>query len=205
MNWETNCDITDIQVLVDNSNIIPNYESSKTSYPAQLRATVSEVVFHVATYAPTTTVTINGNEMVSSTANTLNTYTAQITKGVKNTFNIIATAQDGQTKSVQYVVELTSLQADRTNTLKVLNVNGVDVADGDVIKVSHDVESVQVLAQPDSSAATLSSYDNPKELVYGENIISITCTPEEGPHKTYTVKVIRDYPAELEDISISYL
>ena len=202
MNWETNCDITDIQVLVDNSNIIPNYESSKTSYPAQLRATVSEVVFHVATYAPTTTVTINGNEMVSSTANTLNTYTAQITKGVKNTFNIIATAQDGQTKSVQYVVELTSLQADRTNTLKVLNVNGVDVADGDVIKVSHDVESVQVLAQPDSSAATLSSYDNPKELVYGENIISITCTPEEGPHKTYTVKVIRDYPAELEDISI---
>lgn len=206
IDWETNPNISDIKALVDSKNIIQPFDSTQIQYSATVRAATTEVVFHVATVAPTATVTIttaDGTQnMTSSASNTLNTYTASIVAGQKNVFKFKCTAQDGTHQSAEYTVEITSVAADTVNTLKIFNVNGVDVKDGDVLKVKEEVESVPVLVQADSAYATISPYNNPTDLVYGENIISVTVTAENESHKTYTCKVIRDYPVDLEDIVI---
>lgn len=207
--WDTNANVTDIQALINGVNKIPTFAASTVNYDSteNIRATVKEVVFHVATYAPTTTVTVNGEPMDSTDANTLNTKTMSITPGIANTFTFVATSKDGSATKT-YTVKLTSASAETDNTLTVFTIDGNNVLGLNTLSVKEDVESVPVLATAKSSYATLSQFNGTTptdvELEYGENIISVTVTPEDenASPKTYSVKVIRDYPVELTNLVI---
>ena len=59
------------------------------------------------------------------------------------------------------------------------------------VTVPEDVESVEVYATAQDSAATISGTGN-KTLEYGENALNVVVTAEDGTIKTYTINVTRE-------------
>ena len=65
------------------------------------------------------------------------------------------------------------------------------------VTVPEDVESVEVYATAQDSAATVSGTGS-QTLAYGENALSVVVTAEDGTTKTYTINVTREGEGEAE-------
>ena len=105
----------------------------------------------------------------------------------ENTLTVTVTAANGEVTQ-DYTVTLVVLQSDDTS-LSVFQINGVDVADGDVIEVDPLTTEVEVVAEASDPNATL-EIEGYTDLVEGDNTVVVTVTAVDGSTAEFGVTVI---------------
>ncbi|NBW74140.1 MAG: hypothetical protein EBR26_07070, partial [Microbacteriaceae bacterium] len=106
----------------------------------------------------------------------------------ENTLTITVTAADGET-TADYTITLIVLPSSDVS-LEVLQVNGVDVADGDVVEVEPGVSEVDVEVVTSDPDATFEVF-GASDLVAGVNDVVITVTAaDQVTVVDYTVSVV---------------
>jgi VCBS repeat-containing protein len=134
------------------------------------------------------------------------TYSVSGVSGLVSGSNLVTVrvlAADGFTaKSYVVVVTVPSFAAD--NTLKLFQVDGVDVHSGDVVDVLSGVSSVPVVAVANSENASV-VVSGGSGLHVGLNVVTVSVTAENGDPASYvvTVRVAASGDSGLESILVN--
>lgn len=114
----------------------------------------------------------------------------------KNVFNLIVTAEDGNTKKT-YKLNITRTDTrDVNNNLSSLSVSGVDIDFNKntlnyTVKLESEITTIEIDAEAESNKATLTGTG--KYLLKNDNnVFNIVITAENGTTKKYTITIVRN-------------
>ena len=176
----TNANLETLEV--EDNDITPAFDKDTTSYTLDVDSDVESVKINATTEDEHATLTGDG--------------TKDLTYG-SNVFDIVVTAEDGETTKT-YTVTVTREMSNEV-TLSDLTVDG-DTVDGfdpsvtsyDIGTVENDVTSITIGATPDDDNATVTGTGE-KNLEVGDNTFEVVVTAQDGVTKgTYTIKVTRE-------------
>ena len=102
----------------------------------------------------------------------------------ENTLTVTVTAADGETTAEYNVTLNVALNSDAS--LATFQVNGNDVADGDVVDLDPYTTSVEVTAEATDPDATV-EIEGAEDLQVGENLLIVTVTAADGSGESYVV------------------
>ncbi|NIK78515.1 hypothetical protein FHS15_003653 [Paenibacillus castaneae] len=188
-------DATLSELSLSGATLSPTFASGTLTYTA-----------NVANNVTSTTVSASTSDAVATIA-AADLGSKQLIVG-ENTFTVHVTAEDGITNK-NYTVTVTRA-ASSDAALSALALSGVTMSptfDSDTLAytadVANNVTSTIVEATQNDATATISADDlGSKQLLVGENIITVHVRAEDGTTKNYTVTVIR---AQSSDAALSEL
>ncbi|NBW73922.1 MAG: hypothetical protein EBR26_05950, partial [Microbacteriaceae bacterium] len=106
----------------------------------------------------------------------------------ENILTVTVTAADGETTQ-DYTITLIVLPGSDTS-LEIFQVEGTDVADGDVVELDYDTTDVSVIAEPTDPNARVEIIGD-TELIAGENTLEVIVTAADGvTSETYFVTLL---------------
>lgn len=181
-------------LLVSGHTLTPNFSPSGTSYTVTVDAAISNITITAIPEVSTTTVTGVGNKaLVTGT----------------NTFNVIATSEDNQSKT--YVIVVTK-KASNDSSLASLSLS--ETVLNEVFQkteyhytasVANSVSTVTVNATASDPNAKSVTGVGPVTLKSGENTVKVVVTAEDNTTSTYTIVITRakNNNAYLKNLAIS--
>lgn len=179
---------------VSGHTLVPTFSAGQTSYTVSVDSSVSTVTIHATPEVSTTTVTGTGNKTLQT--------------GV-NTFNIVATSEDNQSKT--YVVVVTK-KASNDSSLASLSIK--ETALNEVFQknqyqytasVANNVSTVTINATASCPNAKGVTGLGPVSLKTGDNTFQVVVTAEDNTTSTYVITIHRakNNNAYLKSLSVS--
>jgi len=172
----------------------PSFSPNGTSYNVLVDSTTTSITIHATPEVPTTTVTGTGNK-------TLNTGT--------NTFTVIATSEDNQSKT--YVIVVTK-QASNDSSLSSLSIKETTLNETFqknlyhyTASVANNISTVTINATASCKNAKSVTGVGPVNLKTGDNTVRVVVTAEDNTTSTYTIIINREKNnnAYLSNLSVS--
>lgn len=173
----------------ENYILTPNFDPLYDSYTLTLPNDITNVIL---------TATANGKKRASIGGSSVYVKNINLLSENPSENNIIVTAEDGTTRTYSLVI---TREKSSDNTLSSLEVEGntlIPDFDPDTLNYSFTTNdhSLNIKAVPNNKYAKVVISDNAKNLVAGENIITITVTSETGVDKIYTLTVTRELSSD---------
>lgn len=181
-------------LAVSGHTLTPNFSPSVTSYTVTVDASISNITITATPEVSTTIVTGVGNKaLVTGT----------------NTFNVVATSEDNQSKT--YVVVVTK-KASNDSSLSSLSIS--ETVFNEVFQktkyhytasVANNVTTVTINATASDPNAKSVTGVGPVTLKTGENTVQVVVTAEDNTTSTYTIVITRAKSdnAYLKNLAIS--
>ncbi len=173
----------------ENYILTPNFDPLYDKYTLTLPNDITNVIL---------TATANGKKRASIGGSSVYVKNIDLLSENPSENNIIVTAEDGTTRTYSLVI---TREKSSDNTL-----SGLEVEDNTLIpdfdpntlnySFTTNDHSLNIKAVPNNKYAKVVISDNAKNLVPGENIITITVTSETGVEKVYTLTVTRELSSD---------
>lgn len=180
-------------LIVEEGNLSPEFEKSKTNYEVTVDSDVEQLTIHAVLEDMTSSYIITGNEQLVTGDNTVSVIVMNSDKSVSKTYQIKV---HKKASSNNYLSEI-EVKDDNTNYPLEPTFN--KLINTYYIEVDHSVEKVTILATSESSGAIIQGIGE-ESLSYGINERKIYVTAEDGSVNVYTVQIYRNYNLDLKDI-----
>ena len=180
-------------LLVTNGNenyiLTPNFDPLYDKYVLNLPNDITNVVL---------TATSNGKKRASIGNSSVYVKNINLLSDNPSENNIVVTAEDGTTRTYSVIITREKSSDNTLSSLEVEENTLIPNFNPDTLNYSFTTNdhSLNIKAVPNNKYAKVVISDNAKNLVPGENIITITVTSENGVEKVYTLTVIRELSSD---------